>query len=151
MYFAASMPPRVPGPRPSNRSSARYLRCASMARALGLGRRGTGRGAATVVVTAASRKAVVRRIIECVAPRGLVRAAHGVDGAAAEKVGLARGHERRVVEKIDRLSNTFESGDGTNGPDRTQPAAGPGNEEVDLRVGAHRHQRPVAPDARVGD
>src|SRR2546428_1751379 len=31
MYFAANLPPRVAGARPSSRSSAKYFRCASIA------------------------------------------------------------------------------------------------------------------------
>src|SRR5213596_238091 len=48
MYCAANRPPRVAGARPSSRSSARYLRCASIAAVLT-----AGMGAASVAGVAA--------------------------------------------------------------------------------------------------
>src|SRR5207302_6516501 len=45
MYLTVRRPPRVAGARPSSWSSARYLRCASIAAALGATTTGVGAGA----------------------------------------------------------------------------------------------------------
>src|SRR5207253_10678478 len=59
-YLTASRPPRVAGARPSSRSSARYLKCASMAAALGANTTGPGAGVGRDAVVAHAAAAATR-------------------------------------------------------------------------------------------
>src|SRR5437899_5177962 len=107
MYFAASRPPRVAGARPSSRSSARYLRCASMAGVLT-----AGMGASSVAGVAVDPDAPAQpnEIIAAAnahlndtsgsSSMGSLGAYHGVNRHAAAPVGFDGENERRVVQEI---------------------------------------------------
>src|SRR5712691_7087002 len=91
MYFAANRPPRVAGARPSSRSSARYLRCASIAAVLT-----AGMGAASVAGGDHRDGDQPFQGHVWLLFMGSLGASHGVNRPAASAVGFASNHERRV-------------------------------------------------------
>src|SRR4051812_25540401 len=98
MYSVASLPPRVAGARPSSKSLARNLRCASIAAV------STGTCCVTALATSVSIATVFTQPpLEC--------AFHHVNRAFTAAARLARQHQRRVAEKGDRLTAGIDPGD----------------------------------------
>src|SRR5262245_34224471 len=98
MYSVASFPPRVAGARPSSRSLARNLRCASIAAV----------STWTCWVAALAISASIATVFK---QPPLGSAFHHVDRARAIPARLAGQYKRGVGEKSDRFTAVINAGD----------------------------------------